>query len=65
MQTQNYKDFYPTKQTRIVALFFGDFLVSVGGFFDYDPCLFGRAEILVILGLHFGRNNDIINSFWI
>jgi hypothetical protein len=40
-----------------------DFLVSVGSFFGYDPCLFGRAEILVNLGLHFGRNDDLINSF--
>ena len=31
----------------------------------YDPCLFGRAEILVIFGWHFGRNDDLINSFWI
>ena len=58
MQIKNYKDFCPTKQTRIVALFVGDFLVSVG----YDPCLFGRADILVIFGLHFGRNDDFINS---
>ena len=63
MQTKDYKDFCPTIQTRIVALFFGDFLVSVGSFFGYDPCLFGRAEILVILGLHFGRNDDLIYSF--
>ena len=28
-----------------------------------NPCMFGRAEILVILGLHFGRNNGLINSF--
>ena len=63
MQTKNYKDFCPTIQTRIVALFFGDFLVTVGSFFGYDPFLFGRAEILVILGLHFGRNDDLINSF--
>ena len=27
--------------------------MSVGSFFGYSPCLFGRAEILVILGLHF------------
>ena len=65
MQTRNYKDFFPTKQTRIVALFFGDFLVSVGSCFGYNPYLFGRAEILVILGLHFGRNDDLINSFCI
>ena len=63
MQTKNYRDFCPTKQTRIVALIFSDFLVSVGSFFGYDPCLFGRAEILVILGLHFGKNNDLIKSF--
>ena len=62
MQTKNYKDFYPTKETRIVALSFGDFLVSVGSFFGYNH-LFGRAEILVIFGLHFGRNDDLINSF--
>ena len=41
----------------------GFLLVSIGSFFGYDPCLFGRAEILVILGLHFGRNDDLINSF--
>jgi hypothetical protein len=63
MQTKNYKNFCPAKQTRIVAFIFGDLLVSVGIYFGYDPCLFGRAEILVILGLHFGRNNDAINSF--
>ena len=60
MQNKNYKDFCPK---RIVALIFGDFLVSVGSFFGYNPCLFGRAEIRVILGLHFGRNDDLINSF--
>ena len=63
MHTKNYKDFCPTIQTRIVALFLCDFLVSVGSFFGYNPCLFDRAEILVILGLHFGRNDDLINSF--
>ena len=31
----------------------------------YDPCLFGKAEIFVIFGLHFGRNYDLTNSFWI
>ena len=62
MQTKNYKNFCRTIQTRIVALFWGDFLVSIGSFFGYDPCLFCRAEILVILGLYFGRNDDLINS---
>ena len=47
MPTKNYKYFCPTKQTRIVALFFGDFLVIVGSFFGYDPCLSGSAEIVV------------------
>ena len=37
MQTKHYKDFCPTKQTKIVALCFGDFLLSVGSFFGYDP----------------------------
>ena len=31
----------------------------------YDPCLFGRADILVIFGLHFGRNDELLNSFWV
>ena len=65
MPTKIFPDFCPTKQARIIALFGGDFLVSVGSFFGYDPWLVGRAEILVILGLHFGRNDDLINSFWI
>ena len=30
-----------------------------------DPCLYGRAEILVIFRFHFGRNDDLINSFLI
>ena len=29
----------------------------------YDPYLYGRAEILVIFGMHFGRNDDLKNSF--
>ena len=28
----------------------------------YDPCLYGGAEIFVIFGLHFGRNDDLISS---
>ena len=34
-------------------------------FFGYDPCLFDKAEILVTFGLHFGINDDLINSFGI
>ena len=60
IQTKNYKYFCPTIQTRIVALFWwGDFLGTVCSFFGNDPCLFGRAEIFVILCLHFGRNDDL------
>ena len=29
----------------------------------YDPCLFGRAEIFKFFGWHFGRNDDLINTF--
>ena len=47
----------------ILALCFGDFLVSVGSFFGDNPCLFGSAVILVIFGLDFGRKDDLINSF--
>jgi hypothetical protein len=34
---------------------------------DFCPgsLLEGRAEILVIFGWHFGRNDDLMNSFWI
>ena len=50
-------------QTKDRSTFFGIILVSVGSFFGYDPCLFGRAEILVIFGLHFERNDDLENPF--
>ena len=64
MQTKNYKNFCRTKQLRIIALFVGDFFGEFREFFfGYDPYLFGRAEIVVIFGLHFGRNDDLINSF--
>ena len=64
MQTKDYKDFCRTIHTnKDCSTLFGDFLVIVGIFFAYGPCLFGRAEILVILGLHFGRNDDLIYSF--
>ena len=65
MQTKNYKDFCPTKQTRIVAKKKLPTLTkkSPKKSATYNPCLYGRAEILVIFGLHFGRNDDLINSF--
>ena len=65
MQTKNYKDFCPTIQTRIIALFLVIFWWVYAVCFGYDPCLVGRAEILTIFGWHFGRNDNIINSVWI
>ena len=62
IQTKNYKDFCPTKQTRIVAKKLPTLAKKLTKKF-YDPCLYGRAEILVIFGLHFGRNDELINSF--
>ena len=63
MQTKNYKDCCPTKQTRIVAKKLPTLTKKSPKKKSYDPCLFGREEILVIFGLHFGRNDDLINSF--
>ena len=60
---QKLQGFLPYHTNNDRNTFFYDFLVSVGSFFGYNPCLFCRAEILVILGLHFGRNDDLINSF--
>ena len=60
---QKLQGFLPYQTNEDCSTFFGDFLVSVGSFFGYDLCLFGRAEILVIFSLHFGRNDDLINSF--
>ena len=64
MQTKNYKDFCPTKQTSIVAKKTAS-LTKKPPKKCHDPCLHGRAEVLVIFCLHFGRNDDLINSFWI
>ena len=62
---QKLQEFLPYQTYKDRSTFFGDFLVSVGSFFGYDPCLFGRAEIWENFGWHFGRNDDLINSFWI
>ena len=40
---------------------FGAFASGLGPN-SFEPC-FGRAEILAIFGRHFGRNDDLINSF--
>ena len=56
---QKLQGFLPYQTNKDRSTFLGDFLVSVGSFFGYNP----RAEILVIFGLHFGRNDDLLNSF--
>ena len=56
IQTKNYKDFCPTKQTRIIA----KKTAYTHQKKCYDPCFFGRAEIRVIFCLHFGRNDDAL-----
>ena len=65
MQTKKYKDFRPTKQTRIVAKKTANTHKKITKKKCYDPFLYGRAEFLVNFGLHFGRNDDLSNSFWI
>ena len=45
---QKLQGFLPYHTNKDRSTFWGDFLVSVGSFFGYDPCLFGRAEILAI-----------------
>ena len=66
MQTKNYKDFCPNKQTRIIGKK-PAYLHSPKNHQKkcYDPCLFCGAKILVIFGLHCGRKDDLINSFGI
>ena len=65
IQTKNYKDFCLIKQTWIVAKKAAFTHQKITKTKCYNLCLFGRAEILVIFGLHFGRNYDLINSFCI
>ena len=47
---QKLQGFLPYHKNKDHSTFFGDFLVCVGSFSGYDPCLFGKAEILVFLG---------------
>ena len=65
MQTKNYKDFCPTKQIRFEAKKSAYNHQKITKTKCYNPCLFGRAETLVIFGLHCWRNDDLINSFWV
>ena len=51
---QKLQEFLPYNTNKDRSILFGEFLVS---FFGCGPCLFGRAEILVTLGLHFGRKD--------
>ena len=60
MQTKNYKDFCPTKQTKFVAKKTADTHQNLAKKKYCDPRLYGRIEILVTFGLHFGRNNELI-----
>ena len=46
---QKLQGYLPYQTNKGHSTFFGDFLVIVGSFFGYDPCLFDRAEILEIL----------------
>ena len=50
---QKLQEFLPYHTNKDCSTFLVVFLVSVCSFFAYNPCLFGSAEILVILGLHF------------
>ena len=56
------KDVCPTKQTRIVAKKTAYTHQKITQKKCYDPCLYGRTEILIIFGLHFGRNDGLIKS---
>ena len=58
MQTYNLQGFLPYQTNKDSSQ--KNFLHSPKNY--HDPCLFGRAEILVIFGLHYGRNDDLINS---
>ena len=60
---QKLQKFMPYHTSKDRSTFFWQFFGERWQFFGYDPCLFGRAEILVILGLNFGRNDDLMNSF--
>ena len=60
---QKFQGFLPYQTIKDRSTFFGDCRQFY--WLTMAPCLFGRAEILVIFGWHFGRNDDLINLFWI
>ena len=63
MPTKIFSDFCPTKQTKIVAKKNAYTHQKVTKKECYNARLFGRAEIWKKFGWHFGRNDDLINSF--
>ena len=65
MLTKKFPYCCTTKQTRIIAKKLPTLTKKSPQKNCYDLCLFGRAEIWKNFGWHFGRNNDLINSFWI
>ena len=61
MASSELQAFLPYQTNKDCSTFFGDLLVIVGIFLGYDPCFFGRVEILVIFEWHFERKDDLIN----
>ena len=59
MPTKNYKDFCLTKQTGIIAKKAAYNHQKFAKKECYDPCLFGRAEILATFDWLLGGNNGL------
>ena len=63
-------NFFDTTKGQLTTEWIYEVIVSpkmpTKNFKDFCPgsLLEGRAEILAIFGWHFGRNDDLINSFW-
>ena len=64
MPTKIFPDYYSTKQTRVVANETAYTHQKITKKWFNDPCLFGRAEIWKKIGWHFGRNDDLVKSFF-
>ena len=65
MPTKCFPDICPMKQTKIITKKLPKYTHQKITKKVYDPCLFARAEVWKSFGWHFGRNDDLINSFWI
>ena len=48
---QNFSRFLPYQTNKDRSIFFCDFLVSVGNFFCYDPCLVGQKSGNFLVGI--------------